>query len=123
MSFINIKVEGQKAFEKAVADLVKGADSEVERLVGDSMKRIQLGAFKKAPVLTGLLSSTLVASENVTINRDRNEVVAELVASIPYIVRQEFENRTKPAFIRTSTVEEYPVVMRSFEQWAKGLGK
>lgn len=118
---MTINISGAKKIERYFEELAKG-DGSIERMLDDSMGRIQLGAFKKAPVLTGLLSSSLVATENVRKNSSKTEIVVELIESIPYATRQEFENRRKPAFIRTSTDEEFPTITRSFEQWAKSLG-
>lgn len=118
---VTVKIEGLLDVKKSFAELA-GESESIEKMVSESMQRIQLGSFKRAPYLTGLLSSSLMAPENVVKQNDGKTIAEELIESIPYATIQEFTNRRKPAFIRTSTSEEFPVVMRSFKQWADSLG-
>lgn len=117
---LDIKVDGMSNLMKAFDNLT-GEHDKMEEIVTTSLKRIQFGSFRKAPVKTGLLSSSLMAEENVRTFIDKDNIVAELVESIPYATIQEFTNPTKPAFIRTSVSEEVPPLMRDFNAWKKML--
>lgn len=117
---LDVKIDGLGNLQKVFTNL-SGEHDKVEEIVETSMKRIQFNSFKRAPVLTGLLSSTLIAEENVGTYVDKDLIVAELIESIPYATIQEFTNPTKPAFIRTSTSEEIPPLMRDFQAWGKML--
>lgn len=105
-----------KAFSK-LADPSK----DIGGLLDNSMKRAQVDAFKRAPVLTGLLSSSLVAPENVRRSDGKAFVERKLVESISYATFQEFNNPRKPGFIRGATQSEYPRIVRDFETWARNL--
>jgi|SRR5690625_4424477 len=88
-------------------------------LAENSMKRIQMGSFNKAPELTGFLKSNLVAEEN----RKRTEGIPsgswDLIDGTDYTLVQEFEHRSKKAFIRRSVWDEEPRFKKDVKKLAK----
>jgi len=113
-----IKVIGADATAKKLIERANMSD-EFDEATENSMKRVQLGAFHKAPELTGFLKSNLVADEN----RKRTEGVPkgswDLVDGTDYTLIQEFEHRNKAAFIRRSVWDEEPKFRKDVENLAK----
>lgn len=85
----------------------------------NSMKRIQLSAFKKGPVLTGYLTSNMVADENRRKISTSDKVEYQLIDGTKYTLVQEFGHRYKSDFIRSSVETERPKFYRAVEKWAK----
>lgn len=107
--------------DKVIQKLLRKANSEEEfdKLAENAMKRIQLGAFKRAPEDTGFLKSNLIADENRMRPPDVKSGVFDLIDGTEYTIVQEYEHRSNSAFIRDSVWEEEPKFVREVEKLAK----
>lgn len=94
-------------------------EDDFDALAENSMKRVQSGAFRRGPVLTGFLTSNLIADEN----RGRTEGVGkgswDLVDGTDYTLVQEYTHRYKSGFIRDSVNEEKPKFHKEVDKLAK----
>ena len=120
---MKFSIEGDDLIKNAFDESIKLADGEASELMLDSMKRMQLNSFKRAPVKTGFLSSNLLAEENVRNYSNKNYRSIRLIDGTEYTLVQEFTNRRKPAFIRTSIREEYPKLGRELSAWAREVAR
>lgn len=90
-----------------------------DKLAEHSMKRIQMGAFRRGPVDTGFLTSNLAADENRKRTEGTDTGSWDLVDGTEYTIRQEFEHRSKKAFIRDSVIEEKPKFEKAVDNLAR----
>jgi len=112
-----IKVIGH---DKVAKEMLNRVDQKsFDELAENTMKKIQLDSFRKAPVLTGFLSSNLVANEN----RKRTDGVPlgswDLIDGTDYTLVQEFEHMSKSGFIRTSVWDAEPRFKKEVKKLAK----
>lgn len=85
-------------------------------IIENSMKRIQSSAFKRGPVLTGYLTSNLLATENRESTVSSSSIEYRLLDGTEYTLIQEYTNPRKPDFIRSSVVEEGPKLMNDINR-------
>lgn len=83
------------------------------------MKRIQSGAFRRGPVLTGFLTSNLIADENRKRTQGMDKGSWDLMDGTDYTLVQEYTHRSKSGFIRDSVNEEKPKFRNEIEKLAK----
>ena len=118
MAKVKFRIEGNQQIAKKLATKANARD-EVEDITENSMKRIQSSAFKRAPVLTGYLSSNLAAPENrINVSTDK-QIRQLLMDGTEYTLVQEFEHASKSAFIRNSVREERDKYIGDLRKWAK----
>src|SRR5699024_1051413 len=96
-----------------------GLEYDFDKLAEHSMKRIQMGAFQKGPVLTGFLTSNLLADENRRRTAGFKKGSWDLIDGTDYTLVQEYEHRTKSAFIRRSVWDEEPKFVKAIEKLAR----
>ena len=118
MAKVKFQIKGNQQIAKKLATKAN-ARQEVEDITENSMKRIQMGAFKKAPVLTGFLSSNMAAPENRINASTSKQIQQQLIDNTDYTLVQEFEHASKSAFIRNSVREERDKYIGDLRKWAK----
>lgn len=118
---INVDVTG---FNEAIASLQKmsNAEKELIPILENSFKRYQISAFRKAPVLTGRLQSTLVDDRFVkkefrdgyySITQRQGTYSNGKYNGASYLLLQEFTNPNgKTRFVRDSILQEHPKLDR-----------
>lgn len=112
-SFFSMEVSG---FDSAIKHLTQlgNAEKELIPIMENSYKRYQLSAFRRAPVDTGLLSSTLMDDRYSTMKYADGDYEITQREGVEgdgahYILLQEFTNPNgKTRFIRDSVIEEQP---------------
>lgn len=112
-----------KAFTVKYADEVAGkledkanVMDDLNPIIENSMKRIQSSAFKRGPVLTGFLTSNLLANENREGSVSSSSVEYRLIDGTDYTLVQEYTNPRKPDFLRSSVTEEGPKLKRDLNR-------
>lgn len=94
-------------------------EDDFDALAENSMKRIQSGAFRRGPVLTGFLTSNLIADENRKRTQGMDKGSWDLMDGTDYTLVQEYTHRSKSGFIRDSVNEEKPKFRNEIEKLAK----
>lgn len=84
----------------------KNAEKDLDGLVENAMKRIQMSAFSKGPVLTGFLTSNLVADENRVRTPGKPWASFDLMDGTDYTFIQEYTHASMSGFIKRSIIEE-----------------
>lgn len=120
---MSFKVSGVgKTISRKLTDKTAAADA--DRLASESIHRYGSRASDRAPVDTGLLSSTMISG----IHKDyagstENYPIYEQLQRTEYTMRQEFEHKSQDRFIRDSAIEERPNFRESLERrYKKGKG-
>lgn len=102
----------------------KTAPADADNLVRDSIHRLGGRASGRAPVDTGLLSSTMISGIHKSYS-DGSELhpVWDLLQRTEYTLVQEFEHKSQDRFIRDSAIEERPKFKQELERrYKKGGG-
>lgn len=82
------------------------AEEDADKLAEGSMRRIGTDAANRAPVDTGLLRNTMTSGIRRSTSADTG--VWDLIQETEYTLVQEFEHKTKSAFIRQAVWNETP---------------
>lgn len=99
---MSIKVEGIRSTKSKLRD--ETAKHDADALARESIFNIGNKASERAPVDTGLLSSTMISG----IDKDVNQEVGKwnLLQRTEYTLKQEYEHSVYSGFIRDSSKEE-----------------
>lgn len=101
----------------------KAAASDADKLANDSIHRLGSRASDRAPVDTGLLSSTMISGIHKSYSSSsENHPIYDLLQRTEYTMRQEFEHKSQDRFIRDSAIEERPKFRKSVEDRYKKKG-
>lgn len=98
---MSIKVKGVNSTVNKLLD--KNAEQDADQLTFNAIHRMGQDASNRAPVDTGLLSSTMISGIDKRSNADY-----ALYQATEYTLVQEFEHATQSAFIRNSADTEKP---------------
>lgn len=114
MAKLNMTITGvDRTIKRKLKD--GSATEDIDKIIGDSMKRISTNAARRAPVDTGLLRRTLKDGA-----KRAKPMRWELISGTNYTTYQEYNNsRGKTGFMRTSLYEEVEVLRKELESWAK----
>lgn len=119
---MSIKISGVgKTIKRKLTD--KAAASDADSLVSDSIHRFGGRASDRAPVDTGLLSSTMISGIYKDYSSSsENHPTYELLQRTEYTLIQEFGHRSQDRFIRDSAIEERPKFRKNVEERFKKKG-
>lgn len=82
------------------------AEEDADKLAEGSMRRLGTDAANRAPVDTGHLRNTMTSGIRRSTTADKG--VWDLIQETEYTLVQEYEHRTKSAFIRQAVWNETP---------------
>lgn len=99
---MSIKVKGIKRTQNKLKD--KTAEQDADNIAKDSIYNIGHKASARAPVNTGLLSSTMISG----IDKDVNQKMGKwnILQRTEYTLAQEYEHKQHSGFLRNSSKEE-----------------
>lgn len=100
----------------------RSAERDTEKLTYESAMRLGVAANRRAPVLTGLLSGTLISGIERDYTSPKEFPIYEMLQRTDYTVFQEFNHATKSGFIRNSVIEEKPKFRQALEGRYKKRG-
>lgn len=99
------------------------ARQDADKLAQDSIHRLGGRASERAPVDTGLLSSTMISGIHKDYGSSSEHPMWDLLQRTEYTLVQEFEHKSNDRFIRDSAIEERPKFRKELERrYKKGGG-
>lgn len=105
VSGVGSTIRSKLTDDKAVKD--------ADKIAGDSMHSLGTRASERAPVDTGLLSSTMISGIHKDYGSGELFPKWELLQRTEYTLTQEFGHASKDRFIRDSAIEERLLFVKS----------